>query len=266
MSFENLRVLNSEQGLSDLAYFITFIKNGQLYGVDSSTPWITVGGSYAGAMSAWFRAKYPHLTVGAIGSSGVVLAVEDFKDFDEQIYQSALKSGPECVAALQDNIRYVEDIVNSDQRLAFQAQFKAEKLTAKEFLFYWADVVVFQFQYSKRVEFCASVANKSREEVFSVVKSIALTVSPVDYGAYYLKNATFAMCFFVYLAKTEGELVPGYTRAALSSAISKRPLQCQATPCDRCSSISISTNSGASTSSGLACGPSSIASTINSED
>lgn len=114
MSFENLRFLNSEQGLSDLAYFITFIKNGQLYGVNSNTPWITVGGSYAGAMSAWFRAKYPHLTVGAIGSSGVVLAVEDFKDFDEQIYQSALKSGPECVAALQDVNKYVEDIINSD--------------------------------------------------------------------------------------------------------------------------------------------------------
>ena len=46
-----------------------------MHGVDTSTKWITVGGSYAGAMSAWFRAKYPHLTIGAIGSSGVVLAV-----------------------------------------------------------------------------------------------------------------------------------------------------------------------------------------------
>jgi hypothetical protein len=55
------------------------------------------------------------------------------------------------VSALQDINQYVEGIINSDQRLSFQAQFKAEQLTAKEFLFYWADVVVFQFQYSKRV-------------------------------------------------------------------------------------------------------------------
>lgn len=53
--------------------------------------------------------------------------------------------------------------------------------------------MVFQFQYSKRVEFCLQISGKSREQVFAVVKSIALTVSPVDYGAFYLGNATFAM-------------------------------------------------------------------------
>ena len=94
-SFElsNLKYLSSQQGLNDLAYFIAYIKSNKLYGVSKVNPWITIGGSYAGAMSSWFRSKYPHLTVGALGSSGVVLAVEDFKDFDEQIYQSALKSG-----------------------------------------------------------------------------------------------------------------------------------------------------------------------------
>lgn len=107
MSFENLKYLNSEQGLSDLAYFINYISSNNLYGVGKDTPWITVGGSYAGAMSAWFRSKYPHMTVGAIGSSGVVLAVEDFSDFDEQIYQSALKSGQECVSSIQDVNKYV---------------------------------------------------------------------------------------------------------------------------------------------------------------
>jgi len=33
-------------------------------------------------MAAWFRNLYPHLTIGSISSSGVVLAVEDFKMFD----------------------------------------------------------------------------------------------------------------------------------------------------------------------------------------
>jgi hypothetical protein len=115
-----------------MAYFIQYLSKNNLYNVKSTTKWITIGGSYAGAMSGWFRSKYPHMTVGAIGSSGVILAVENFSDFDEQIYQSALKSGPECVSALQKVNAYVEDIINSEaDRLAFQTQFKAEKLTAK---------------------------------------------------------------------------------------------------------------------------------------
>lgn len=130
MSFANLKFLNSEQGLSDLAYFIQFLRKNKLYGVNDQTKWVTVGGSYAGAMSAWFRSKYPHLTVGALGSSGVVLAVEDFSDFDRQVYKSAGKNGPECTTALQRVNQYVESIIDGDGRLAFQTQFKAEQLTA----------------------------------------------------------------------------------------------------------------------------------------
>ena len=90
---ENLKYLSSKQALKYMAYFIEEIKKNRMHGVTASNKCITIGGSYPGALSAWFRAKYPHLTVGAIASSAVVLAVEDFRDFDEQIYLSANKSG-----------------------------------------------------------------------------------------------------------------------------------------------------------------------------
>lgn len=73
-----MKLLTSEQALSDLAYFIQTVNVNKMYGV-SNNPWITVGGSYPGALSAWFRYKYPHLTIGAIASSAVVQAIEDFK-------------------------------------------------------------------------------------------------------------------------------------------------------------------------------------------
>jgi len=97
LSTNNLKYLNGGQALRDLAYFITKMSKGGQYRITTKNPWITIGGSYPGAMAAWFRNKYPHLTIGSISSSGVVLAVEDFKMFDEQIYLSAIKSGEFCV-------------------------------------------------------------------------------------------------------------------------------------------------------------------------
>jgi pimeloyl-ACP methyl ester carboxylesterase len=94
-SFEtsNLKYLSSEQALRDIGFFIEEVKRNKWYGVSDASKWITVGGSYSGALSAWFRGKYPHLTAGAIASSAVILAVENFRAFDEQIYLSSHESG-----------------------------------------------------------------------------------------------------------------------------------------------------------------------------
>lgn len=54
-----------------------------MHGVTLNTPWLCIGGSYAGAMSAWYRMKYPHLTIGALASSAVVNAIFNFTDFDK---------------------------------------------------------------------------------------------------------------------------------------------------------------------------------------
>jgi hypothetical protein len=82
LSLANLKYLTVGQALRDLGYFITMLSKGGQYRITPKNPWITIGGSYPGAMAAWFRIKYPHLTIGSISSSGVVLAVEDYKMFD----------------------------------------------------------------------------------------------------------------------------------------------------------------------------------------
>lgn len=62
MSLESLKYLSSEQALADLATFHEAMI--PLFSLTSSNRWIMFGGSYPGALSAWFRYKYPHLAFG----------------------------------------------------------------------------------------------------------------------------------------------------------------------------------------------------------
>ena len=75
LNLDKMVYLTSEQALSDIAYFIQTMQGTKSHKITASCPFITVGGSYPGALSAWFRYKYPHLTIGAIASSAVVLAI-----------------------------------------------------------------------------------------------------------------------------------------------------------------------------------------------
>ena len=116
LNTDKLKYLSSEQALRDLGYFLTSMKNSGLHRITPNNPWVVVGGSYAGAMSAWFRNKYPHLTIGAISSSGVVTAVEDFRMFDEQMYISSHKSGDFCNQAIVNTTNYVEGQVTGENK------------------------------------------------------------------------------------------------------------------------------------------------------
>ena len=49
---------------------------------------IVVGGSYPGALSAWFRYLYPDIATASWAASAVVQPWEDMWTYDEQIYTS----------------------------------------------------------------------------------------------------------------------------------------------------------------------------------
>jgi len=77
-SLDSLRYLSSEQAMADLAFFL-----GEMNLDDPSRQTVVIGGSYPGALSAWFRARYPTIAMAAWSSSGVVQPVVDFWHFDE---------------------------------------------------------------------------------------------------------------------------------------------------------------------------------------
>lgn len=190
LNLANLKYLNTEQALKDLAYFITQFKAKNDYGV-TNNPWISVGGSYPGAMTAWFRYKYPHLTIGSLSSSGVVNAIEDFTAFDESIYTSTLKSSKTCAATIQKLSAYVESQLTTNAT-AFKAVFKADKLSTEEFLLYWSDVIVFQVQYGKRTDLCDKLKNLTIfDDQFKVIRLDALKIDPREYSSYHLQDPTY---------------------------------------------------------------------------
>jgi pimeloyl-ACP methyl ester carboxylesterase len=71
--------------LADIAYFIDSI-NAEM---TKKHKWIIIGGSYPGAMSAWFKSKYPEHVVASWSSSGVIKAIEEYREYDYTIYEVA---------------------------------------------------------------------------------------------------------------------------------------------------------------------------------
>ena len=70
-----LKWLTVEQALADTANFIQSVNAWNNY---TNPKWVAFGGSYAGNLAAWFRLKYPDLTVGAVASSAPVQVKTDY--------------------------------------------------------------------------------------------------------------------------------------------------------------------------------------------
>ena len=59
-----------------------------------------MGGSYPGALVAWFKHVYPDSVSAIWSSSGVIDAITNFTDFDLDIYQASNLSGNSCSNAI----------------------------------------------------------------------------------------------------------------------------------------------------------------------
>ncbi len=160
---DNLRYLTVEQGLEDLAYFIDWIMgNHSSVKVNPNSKWIVVGGSYSGALSAWFRLKYPHLVVGSWASSPVINAILNFDTFDYHVFIATNKSGSQCPATMKELTSYLEwNLYKNGSQWAqtFRTKYGAANLSNEEFLWFVADNLGMRVQYGGRVQLCSTLQN-----------------------------------------------------------------------------------------------------------
>ena len=96
LSKTNMRLLSTEQGMTDAVYFARNARFPDIAGVSAApdTPYILYGASYAGSLVSFLMAQHSGIFVGGISSSGVLEARTDFW----QYWDAVRKYGPlECV-------------------------------------------------------------------------------------------------------------------------------------------------------------------------
>ncbi|KAI0029920.1 peptidase S28 [Vararia minispora EC-137] len=123
LSVESLRMLTLQQSIDDVEYFV---KNVQLpmpgsQAVASNVPWVFVGGSYSGALTAWTMVNKPGLFQAGYATSAVVQTIADFWQYFEPIREYMPQN---CSADVQAVVARFDDLAqNATAFDALKAEF-----------------------------------------------------------------------------------------------------------------------------------------------
>ncbi|KAG7540829.1 hypothetical protein ISN45_Aa07g009860 [Arabidopsis thaliana x Arabidopsis arenosa] len=100
--------LNSQQALADYAILIRSLKQNLS---SESSPVVVFGGSYGGMLAAWFRLKYPHITIGALASSAPILQFDKIvpsSSFYDVVSQDFKDASLNCFEVIKKSWRELE--------------------------------------------------------------------------------------------------------------------------------------------------------------
>lgn len=180
----NLTYLSSRQALNDLAQFMEDFRHNvsNTSGAAQKLKYVTIGGSYSGALSAWFRLKYPHISVGSVASSGVVNAILDFTAFDEQVAESA---GTDCAAAMRATTAAIEKLyfANDTAKKLVKDMFNASMIEEDgDFFYLMADAMAESIQYGFHANICVPLVDSYKSNNDSLVQVFAHYVNTVFYN------------------------------------------------------------------------------------
>jgi hypothetical protein len=106
--------------LADIHQFINDMKAD----LGKDTQFVVIGGSYPGALSAWFKHVYPDDAVASWSSSGVINSIEDFNMFDTDIWLSSQMSGDACTQEIRKTTQMIDDLFESGSKDELHAMFK----------------------------------------------------------------------------------------------------------------------------------------------
>ncbi|KAA1473364.1 peptidase S28 [Dentipellis sp. KUC8613] len=123
LSVKSLKYHTIQQAIDDLDYFANNVKLPFSANVTpAETPWVLVGGSYSGALTAWTKVNKPDTFWAGWASSAVVESITDFWQYFDVIRQFMPQN---CSADVQAVVSHFDSVVASGNTSAFNA-LKAE--------------------------------------------------------------------------------------------------------------------------------------------
>jgi pimeloyl-ACP methyl ester carboxylesterase len=158
-STDDLTSLTVENALADLRNFMEQQQTG--LGSSGTRTWLMIGGSYPGALSAWFRLKNPDIAAASWSSSGVILAVENFTQFDVVETEAV---GDDCAQALRDVTSAFETAwdAGGDEKQALLDLFGTpDDFTKGDMAWMLADSAAMGPQYGSKIEMCSYLVPES---------------------------------------------------------------------------------------------------------
>ncbi|KAE8355086.1 serine carboxypeptidase S28-domain-containing protein [Aspergillus coremiiformis] len=109
---EHFKYLTTKQALEDIPYFAQNFSRPKFSNLDltpSSTPWVLVGGSYAGIRAAFARNDYPDVIFAAYSSSAPVQAQVNMSIYYDQVYRGMVGHGHEnCTKDIHAALSYID--------------------------------------------------------------------------------------------------------------------------------------------------------------
>ncbi|KAJ5514934.1 Peptidase S28 [Penicillium fimorum] len=139
---EHLQYLTNKQALADLPFFADQFTRANYSEVDltpAGTPWVMVGGSYAGMRSAFTRHLYPDTIYAAFASSAPVEARIDMSVYFDQVYDGMVANGRlNCTRDIKAALEYIDRQLSKNKASAAAIKRKflgegAEKNSNKDF-------------------------------------------------------------------------------------------------------------------------------------
>ena len=160
-STDHLKYLTVEQAVADYGYFHDHYNESL-----KKHPWLIVGGSYPGLLSAFVMKKYPNYFYAAISSAGVVFANDNLTDFDIQV---AISMGQECAAIARETRVQLDELIETDESYVRHLFNLSDNFTKADFYFLFADIFTLGLQYGDVAHLCGPLIDANRKGSDTVV-------------------------------------------------------------------------------------------------